>query len=205
MWSSFLVSFGASFAVLVLLYGFYIFCSFRLSSNKAYGEIWWLPAWKCFRFVIRNIPGRHEITDIRSKAWLREVEPKRPGSSVNSFRDTELVCNDRLMIPTANDYPLICFRLQKVNDSFHFVLTDKFGTEITSHRLSKEFEEVLVEYSAKVQTWKLFKYEVNRTFVIPHVDQEEGEIFEELLSMQQGPEAPVSVMFLRAEVIRVAI
>jgi hypothetical protein len=205
MWCSFFLNVAGSIASLVLLYGLYIWCSFKFSSNKASAEVWWLPAWNCFRFVIRNIPYGYEVTDIRSTAWLRDLIPSRDGSSVNSFKDTELTHDGRLMLATNQDYPLLCFRLRRVNDSYHFVLTDKFGTEIKSCELSEEFKQLVVQYSAKLQTWKLFKYECSRTYVIPYRDPARGEIFSKLFAMQQGPEARVPVMFLSTEVIRVSI
>jgi hypothetical protein len=205
MWTSFLLNLGGSVAALIALYGLYVLWPFLFSSDKASAEMWWLPAWKCFRLVIRNIPVGYEITDVRSKAWLRDVVSRRDGSSVDSFRDKDLVRSDRIMIPRADDFPLLCFRLQKVTDGFDFVLTDKFGTEIASHQLSKGFEELLVEYSVKIQTWKLFKYEIHRTFVIPYLDAAEGKVFEQVFAMQQEGEARFLVMFRRAEVIRVSI
>jgi hypothetical protein len=200
-----LLNFAGSVAALIVLYGLYIWCSFRSSRDKASAELWWLPAWKCFRLVIRNIPAGYEITDIRSRAWLRDVVPSGPGSSVNSFRDADLVRSDRIMLSREDDYPLVCFRLEKMSDGFTLVLTDKFGTEIESHELSKEFREFLVEYSAKVQTWGLLKYEINRTYVLP-TEEAEGELFDALWAVQEeGKEDYFPLLFLRTEVIRVSI
>jgi hypothetical protein len=200
-----LLNVAGSVIALIGLYGLYIWCSLRSARNKASAELWWLPAWKCFRLVLRNIPVRYEVTDIRSRAWLRDVVPRRDGSSVNSFKDVNLACAERVVLSRDDDYPIVCFRLQKQNEDFHFVLTDKFGVEFGTYALSKEFEELLIEYSAKVQTWNLLKYEINRMFVFPRSDKEEGKIFEELLAMQEGPEAAYRTMFLRAETIRIAI
>lgn len=150
--------------------------------------------------MIRNIPYRYDITDIHSRAWLRDVVPRREGSSVNSFKDVDLIRSDRTMNWAGDDYPVVCFRLAKTNSAYSFVLTDKFGTEISSHALSKEFEELLIEYSAKIQTYKLLKYEVNRTFAFQHRDA-----FAELFAMQAGPEAEFKRMLHKAKVIRISI
>lgn len=202
---SFLLNLAGSLAGLAVLYGLYLRASGLAARNKATAELWWLPGWNCFRLVIRNIPVRYEITDIRSRSWLRDVVARRDGCSVNSFKDVNLISSERLTLSREDDYPLVCFRLQRLNGGLQFVLTDKFGVELGLNMLSKEFEELLVEYSAKIQTWKLLKYEISRMFVFPYSDKDEGQIFEELFAMQQGPEARYRKMFLRAETIRVAI
>lgn len=205
MWTNFLLNLSGSVVALLGLYGLYVLWPCLFSSEIASAEMWWLPAWNCFRLVIRNIPVGYEITDVRSKAWLRDVLSPRDGCSVNSFRDLDLVCGERMLLPRTDDFPLACFRLHKANNGFQFVLTDKFGAEMASHRLSSEFKEFSVEYTAKVQTWKLFKYEINRVFVIPYKDEVKGEVFQRVFEMQHGPEARFPVMFRRAEVIRVSI
>jgi hypothetical protein len=202
---SLLLNVAGSLIAIAILYGLYVWASHRSSRDKANAQLWWLPAWKCFRLVIRNIPYEYDITDIRSRAWLRDLIPHHEGSSVNSFKDVDLICSDRIMSWRGDDYPLVCFRLAKTNVGYSFVLTDKFGAEISTHVLSKAFEELLIEYSAKIQTGKLLKYEVNRTFVFPYRDKKEGDIFSELLAMQGGPEAPFRKMLLKAEVVRISI
>ena len=202
-WSSFLLNLAGSLAALILLYGLYFFCARLFARGKASLETWWLPAWRCFRLVIRNIPQGYALTDVRSRAWLRYLVPRRDGCSVNSFRDIELVRTDRIMISRKNDLPLICFRLTKGNGFLRFVVTDKFGSEIESHELSKEFKEFLIEYSAKVQTWNLIKYEIHRTYVIPYVHEGHG-VFEGVFAKQAESEGPFPLI-LRAEVVRVSI
>jgi hypothetical protein len=90
--------------------------------------------------------------------------------------------------------------LARTNSAYSFVLTDKFGAEISTHALSREFEELLIEYSAKLQTYKLLKYEVSRTFAFHYRD-----VFAELFAMQSGPEAEFKRMLHKAKVIRISI
>ena len=62
-----------------------------------------------------------------------------------------------------------------------------------------------MEYSAKVQTFRLFKHEIHRMFVIPHSDEEKN-ILEQLFRIQEeAKERQFDLMFVRAEQVRVAI
>lgn len=209
-WKNLLLNVTGSLIAVFVLYSFYIACSFWASRNKACAELWWIPRWNCFRYVIRNMPENmpaYNITDIRSRAWLRDVVPRGKGCGDNSFRDVDLISGDRVMIPEGDDYVLVCFRLEEVDDSgLLFVLTDKFGGNPESHKLSEEFEEFLVEYSAKIQTGWLLKYEINRTYVIPKFHKTHGQLFEILLALQEDrEEAPFPFLSWRARVIRVSI
>jgi hypothetical protein len=150
--------------------------------------------------------GDHPLTDITYRAWLREVRPSRPGSSVNTFVDTELKGGHRILLPTGNDYPVLCFRFERCGEKLRFVHTDKMGQPIHSHEVTEEFEKVVVEYSVKVQTWGLLKHEIRRILVIPSLAEDEGDVLQYLSSMQkEGRERLVPLMFSEAEEIRVSI
>jgi hypothetical protein len=110
------------------------------------------------------------------------------------------------MLSKSSDFPIACFRLQPTNDGFEFISTDKFGVEISSYRLNQDFENLSMEYSVRVQTWKLLKYEIDRTFVVPKCDKSVGRVLEAIVAMQEeGRESRFPVMFRTAEVIRISI
>ena len=56
---AFVLNVVGSATAMALLYGIYIWCGFRFSSDKAGLEMWWLPAVNCYRVVIRNIPSAY--------------------------------------------------------------------------------------------------------------------------------------------------
>ncbi len=205
-WKSLLLNVAGSIIALILLYGVYILCSVWASRDKACPELWWIPKFNCFRYVIRNNPG-YDITDIHSRAWLRDIVPKGEGCGENSFREFAVVMGNRVMIPKGDDYVLVSFRLAEGEDSgLVFVLTDKFGANPDPHRLSEEFQEFLVEYSAKIQTGWLLKYEISRTYVIPKFHEIHGSLFQVLLAIQEeNEEAPFPFLSWRTRVIRVSI
>ena len=110
------------------------------------------------------------------------------------------------MLSKTSDFPIACFRLRQTSDGFEFVSTDKFGTELTSHRVTQDFENFSMEYSVRVQTLKLFKYEIHRTFVVPQFNKEVGKVLEAVFALQEeGKERKCPVLCRTAEVIRISI
>lgn len=93
-----LASLIGSTAMVGLLYFFY-WLAFRRCKTEMEAECWWLLGWNCFRFVIRNIDREDSLIGIRCRAFLREIFPPRPGSSVKSFGDTEIVSSERILLP----------------------------------------------------------------------------------------------------------
>ncbi len=201
----FLISYAGSLAGVATVFGLYLLSAYSASKGKAYAEIWWLPGWNCFRFVIRNMHGDHPLTDIAYRAWLREVRPSGPGSSVSTFVDAELATGHRILLPTGNDYPVLCFRFETKGEKLYFVHTDKMGAPIYSYEVSEEFEKVVIEYSVKVQTWKLLKHEIRRILVIPRLSEGELDVLQYLSSIQDRKETLVPLMFGEAEEIKVSI
>ena len=202
---NFLLNVAGSLTAVVILYTAYV-TLVKFSYDIANLEMWWLPEFKCWRVVIRNIPVRYEITEVRSNSWLRYIVPPSERSSVNSFRDIDLAHTERILIAQNSDLPVTCFRLGESSNGLDFVLTDKFGSELASHRLSPDFEQLSIQYSAKVQRWGLVKFEIYRSFVLPRQKEEFGEILEVVLAVQENDmERKFPVMFRTAEVIRVSI
>lgn len=51
------------------------------SRRKGRPELWYLPE-SGFRLVVRNLPYRKTLTDIRYRAFVRRIMPSSPGASV---------------------------------------------------------------------------------------------------------------------------
>lgn len=165
---SFMVSFIASLAVVVVVY----LVLQRLSSYWLQkGEVgetkcWFLPRWNCFRVVVRNIPGNHTLLFIKWRAWLRAVIPAQPGCSVKTFVDTDLDSGERIYLPAGQDLPVACFRFNDNLGKVELVLTDKLGKPVNSYALD-DIDSIMLEYHAAVRHWFVFKHDVNRIVFMP--------------------------------------
>lgn len=212
---SILSSFIGSVLVVWTMYKIYARSSRKLSEEKPYAECWWLPAWNCFRFVIRNMDSQEPVFSVKYRSWLRTVKPGGPGSSVNSFVDTELTSDERILLPPSQDLPVVCFRIEEKNGNLRFVHTDKLGTPCSTFQLTSEFEGLNVEYYLRVQLrvsrWLrrlIFKHEITRAFSIPFekksADKTVNIFREKLLPIQKGPEHKFKLIFLSAQVVTVS-
>lgn len=117
----------SSLTAIAVIYLLYIMSATHARWRIANAGCWWLPSANAFRFVIRNIPRRTNLSAIRYRAWLRRVVPASSTMSVRTFVDTELVQGERLLLPGRQDHPVICFRMEIVGQSLKFVVTDKMG------------------------------------------------------------------------------
>lgn len=107
-------SFLGSAVVVGLLYFCYWISSRHVSRKKAYAECWWLPGWNCFRFVIRNMRDKNNLTLIKYRSWLRSIKPSIPGCSTPTFVDTELTTGERILLPGAYEKDLPKKKIERV-------------------------------------------------------------------------------------------
>ncbi len=90
---TFLVQLLALFAFFAFPLFEYIILKFSTRS-EGHPQIWYLPAYG-FRLVIRNLPKKKKLYDIRYRSLLRDIIPRCSGSSVKTFDDIELLeCTD---------------------------------------------------------------------------------------------------------------
>jgi len=61
----FVIAVAATVVGAGLVYGLYWIAYRARAQQRATAGCWWLPAWRCFRIVIRNIDGADPITAIR--------------------------------------------------------------------------------------------------------------------------------------------
>src|SRR6266852_1332770 len=62
----------------------------RYSKHEGRPELWYLPAYG-FRLVVRNIPGKKTLSEIKYRALIRDVVQAGPGSSVATWNDRILL------------------------------------------------------------------------------------------------------------------
>lgn len=202
----FLRSVASSLTAVVILYLLYLGSGEYARAYVGKAECWWLPGANAFRFVIRNIPGRRNLFDVRYRTWLRRTLEPSDTISVGTFVDTDLTEGGRLLIPPGQDLPLICFRLEDGGPLVGLLVTDKMGNPIeATQQIDEGNVELMAEFSVRARTWLLFKHEINRLYAIRRYRDLKGtqrDIFREyLLPMQNGGERQMTSVSQYAEEI----
>jgi len=129
----------------------------RINKTGGIPELWYLPKYG-FRAVIRNIPQKRTLTDIKYLVRVRRFVPASDGVSVGTYSDEMLVEREELFTFPNTDEIMICFRLQNGSDSTgQFVVTDKLGVRQRAFALS-EFDWLICDYVANVKN--LFNFDV---------------------------------------------
>lgn len=206
---NFLLNIIASALVIAAVYFCYWFSYKHYSAKRAYAECWWLSRWNCFRLVIRNMHDKGSLTSIHFRAWIRKLVPSVPGSSVNTFIDQELTNGERIILPSGQDLPVLCFRFENHNGNLIFVQTDKQGKMIQKYEMDNQVVAIVVEYSVKIRSWFLFKHEIVQMYDIPHkldFDGKRRDLFREyILPFQDKKEGKLKIVFRTAQEVAVSI
>ncbi len=197
---------GSALVVLVVYYSYWI--SNQRASRPAYAGYWWLPAWNCYRFVIRNMPHADSLISLRWRSWIRVIKLARTGSSVDTFVDTELSSGERVLLPGGQDLPVLCFRFQESGGNLQLIHTDKLGVQIGEYPLHPEVDAVKVEFYLRSRSLFLFKHEVARSFELPHyIETSQGKVdfFGELFHLQSSQEGKLLPLIQTAEFLTVGV
>ena len=207
-----LASFVAAILFGLVVYRMYLRSASLLKRSNLFArDLWWLPAWRCWRFVVRNIGGNTSLWEIQYRCWLREIVPAQLSSSVASFRDAELSIGQRIILPVGQDLPVLCFRFEERGDDLFMIHTDKFGGALGEFKITGPSKwEIKAEYSFQTisQTAGIvgFPHRVYRLLTIPeNAKSQHGEVdvFRQLLSHQGQSECSVPLAFTGAEQISV--
>lgn len=198
---------SAALLAAILLYYGQVARSYR-RRRRFERDLWWLPAWESWRFVIKNIGGKRPLLQVRYRAWLTRVESSRDGSSVDTFVDYDLEQGERELLTVKQDLPVVCFRVERRGGAFVFVHTNKLGTPLSEHPLEPSAEYHLrAEYSFTTRTFAEFPIQVTRFLNLPRfVNLKTGgcvDLFEYLWRKQQSEETSVPLVFTYGEEISV--
>ena len=178
----------------------------KYSNGKAYAECWWLPAWNCFRFVIRNIGSNDTLYSIKYRAYIRNTTDMKSGSSVESYSDHDLNLGERIILRGGEDLPVLCFRIKKKGNKFIFIHTNKFGLKINKYPIAIFNDTIVVEYQLKILRFGFIHFEVTREFTIPSQYQYGGCLIVPIgyfLSEQNQNEHEVGLIFKTAETVSI--
>jgi len=206
----FLLSVFASLLAIGFIYLIYLASARHAISGIAVAECWWLPSAKTFRFVIRNIPRKMNLSGIRYRTWLRETLPRQEGISVETYIDTEISTGERLLLPGRQDLPILCFRFELNQNILNLVVTDKMGTPVQKFEIIEENEvEVMIEFYIKARNWFLFKHEISRLYTIRQYQDFKGirhNIFKDyFIPIQSSDEQQTESVFQYAHEVTVTI
>lgn len=134
--------------------------------------LWYLPAYG-FRLVIRNLPGKKTLFDIKYRSLLRDVVPPKPGCSVDTFVDFELTKLEDFFLFPGDDQVLVSFRLERdVQKNPILVHTDKLGNEL-SRKPIHEFKWLISDYMATIDNLFHFNVKISKRVKITSEDLEQ--------------------------------
>ncbi len=141
------------------------------SKNEGKPELWYLPAFG-FRLVIRNIPRKKTLSDIKARTILRQIIPSSIGSSVNTFQDIALKEIDEFFLLPENDLILISFKIEKAGEKLVFIQTDKLGDKIMESDFDK-FQELTTSYTANIENYLNFDVKIAKQMTLNKNDLEQ--------------------------------
>jgi hypothetical protein len=207
--SDFLMGLGTGLVVASVIYSVYALAGFTHARRRATAACFWLPAWECFRLVIRNMDGSTPVTAIRYRTWLRADSPAVPGSTVITWQDRDLSSNERILLPRKEDLTVLSFRYEETGTDKELLLTNKFGAVSEHVGLRPEDARLMLEYSLRLRTWFFYKCDISRVYELRRYEKVEGrttDLFRTLLAdIQKAGEGEVDKITLTDEVISVTV
>jgi len=142
-----------------------------LNRNHGNPELWFLPDY-CFRLVIRNMPSKVRLYDLKYKTKVRKEILSSSGSSVSTLQEEILVNDNDFFLLPGFDQVILAFRLEVIDNKQYFILTDKLGEE----RSKTEFDNIdiiISDYFVQIANWFHFNVIVGRRIEITKKDLEE--------------------------------
>lgn len=130
----------------------------RFSRHEGKPQLWYLPKYG-FRLVIRNLPGKKTLSNLKYRTILRLTIPRSEGSSVATYDDYTLIEQEDFFLLPGNDQVLLSFRLEGTRqDNIELIVTNKLGEEKERIPLSK-FDRIISFYTANVENF--FNFDIN--------------------------------------------
>ena len=184
LWIDILKQVASQWIALVTFFAFpviqYLFLK-TISRRMGQPELWYLPSYG-FRLVIRNLPHKKTLTDIKYRTFIRSYIPESAGSSVATLADRPVSSGEDMVLFPKTDQILLSFNLRK-NDkpnaerTLTLMITDKMGAEKTAIELRKE-DRLVCDYSAVIQNSLKFNVQTGKRVEI--YGQRIFDIFEEV-------------------------
>ncbi|WP_088243087.1 hypothetical protein [Calothrix rhizosoleniae] len=120
-----------------------------------------------FRLVIRNIPRKRFLKDIKYKVFLRSLVPPSRGSTAYTFYDIEIIRQEEFFVFPNSDQTMLNFQLHGTEEeNIAFVVTDKLGKKVQDRISIKNFDKLICDYSATIDNFFNFDVKVEKRVVI---------------------------------------
>jgi hypothetical protein len=141
----------------------------RFSRKEGKPELWYLPSYG-FRLVIRNIPNKRTLSEIRNRTRIRQAIASNKGSSVATLQDKILIDNEDFFLLPRYDQILINFKITGENENnLKFVYTDKIGNTIEEYDF-KEFDQIISDYTANIENFLNFDVKIAKRIIFEKED-----------------------------------
>lgn len=176
---------GQLIGILIGLITFFLFpiVEFLLkkwfSNRDGNPELWYLPDFG-FRLVIRNLPRKTKLYDLKYRSRVRQVIPSSKGSSVSTLKDDTLVESEDFFLLPGYDQVIISFQLVSGDDKRYFIFTNKIGEERKRYEL-EEIDYLVCDYTGHVDN--RFHFDV---FVGRRVEIRKAELIEYLRRIESN-------------------
>jgi len=133
----------------------------KFTRKEGAPELWFLPAYG-FRLVIRNLPGKRTLSDIKYRVFIRTVVSAGSGISVATLMEEVLLEKEEQFLFPGVDQILISFRIERnASRSIDFIVADKRGVE--SRRVSIDaFEKLICDYGADLENLLNFDVKIGK-------------------------------------------
>lgn len=138
----------------------------KISSRKeGQPELWYLPAYG-FRLVLRNLPRKRTLTEIKYRSFLRRVIDSSAGSSVATLSDEQVSEGEEMVLFPGVDQILLAFRLDRTNEDVErgvvqLVITDKLGSQQSAIEVGHS-DRLICDYLATVQNFFNFDVQLGK-------------------------------------------
>jgi hypothetical protein len=154
---------------LVALFAFFAFPASQylllktLSRKEGQPELWYLPDYG-FRLVIRNLPRKRVLTDIRYRAFIRQTTGPSGGASVASIMAEPLIERDDMVLFPGTDQILLGFNIYQDADGIrdgYVVLVRGSEPDVSAIKVGAS-DCLVCDYSATIQNFFNFDVQVGK-------------------------------------------
>lgn len=157
------------------------------SQNEGNPELWYLPKYG-FRLVIRNLPRKVKLFDLKYKSRIRSILPPSAGSSVSTLKEETLVNAEDFFLLPGYDQVILSFQLKRIDNEPYLIHTNKVGEEQRKYSLDG-IDYLVCDYTAHIDN--RFHFDV---FVGRRVEIKKNELNEYLsLIEKDNREQPMNL------------
>lgn len=157
---------------LIALFAFFAFPATQyvllktLSRKEGNPELWYLPD-HGFRLVIRNLPRKRILTDIRYRVSVRQVLSSSKSSTVASIAEKRLLTRDHMVLFPGIDQILLEFNLYQAADGIkegRIILAQSSGYADQDQPFVEigVSDRLVCDYSATIQNYFNFDVQVGK-------------------------------------------